>query len=131
MVDLLNSYDDFFATHFQPILTSHFKGSSLALSPVYIDSTSALITAVLPMLRRKIQNYLPNIAHQPQLLSHFIHELMLFDTSLSNEWGYDGGYGADRWKGLTWEILVKLDWFGKWLQVEKDCKFTEYVRGQI
>lgn len=89
---------------------------------VYIDSTSALITALLPMLRHKIFSFLPQIAKQPQLLSHFMHELMSFDVDLKDDWGYDGGCGADGWKGLTWEVLVKKDWFGKWLQVEKDCK---------
>ena len=76
------------------------------------------------MLRHKIRNFLPSIAKQPQLFSHFVHELMTFDTSIRDEWGYDGGGGADGWKGLTWEILVKQDWFGTWLQIEKDCKIS-------
>ena len=107
----------------QPVLRSHFKGSNLALNPIYIDSTSALVTALLPMLRRKIFALLPQVAKQPQLLSHLIHELMSFDSSLKDDWGYDGGCGVDGWKGLTWEVLVKRNWFGKWLQVEKDCRY--------
>ena len=47
---------------------------------------------------------------------------MSFDTSIRDEWGYDGAGGANGWKGLTWEVLVKQDWFGEWLQIEKDCK---------
>ena len=74
------------------------------------------------MLRRKIYGLLPSVSKQPQLLSHLIHELMSFDTSLRDDWGYDGGSGASGWKGLTWEVLVKKDWFGRWLQVEKDCE---------
>lgn len=73
------------------------------------------------MLRQKVQSYLPQIARLPQLISHFMHELMSFDNSMRDDWGYEGGCGVDGWKGLTWEVLVKLDWFGKWLQVEKDC----------
>lgn len=106
----------------QPVLSQHFAGSNLALNSLYVDSTAALITALLPMLRRKIQNYLPLIAKQPQLLSHFIHELMSFDTSMRDDWGYDGGQGVNGWRGLTWEVLVAQGWFAKWLQVEKDCK---------
>lgn len=121
---MLDTYNEFFATYLQPVLQNHFKGSNLAMNLVYIDSTSALITALLPMLRHKIFSFLPQIAKQPQLLSHFMHELMSFDVDLKDEWGYDGGCGADGWKGLTWEVLVKKDWFGKWLHVEKDCKST-------
>ncbi|KAA6408927.1 MAG: hypothetical protein FRX48_07271 [Lasallia pustulata] len=124
--NLLNTYNEFFATYLQPVLQNHFRGSTLAMNIVYIDSTSALITAVLPMLRHKIFSFLPQVARQPQLLSHFMHELMSFDVDLKDDWGYDGGCGADGWKGLTWEVLVKKDWFGKWLQVEKDFALSRY-----
>ncbi|KAI9823285.1 MAG: hypothetical protein M1832_002509 [Thelocarpon impressellum] len=123
---LLSSYSSFFATYLQPVLSSYFRGSDLALNPVYADSTSALVTALLPMLRRKIFATLPEISGQPQLLSHFMHELMSFDTTLRDEWGYNGGNGVDGWKGLTWEVLVKKDWFGKWLQVERDFALARY-----
>ncbi|KAL9101668.1 MAG: hypothetical protein Q9187_009212, partial [Circinaria calcarea] len=108
-IDLLNTYDEFFAVYLQPILRRHFKGSNLALNPTYIDSTSAFITSLLPMLRSKIDDLLPRIFRQPQLLSHLMHELMSFDQSLKDDWGYDGGCGPDGWKGLTWEVLVKKD----------------------
>ena len=73
------------------------------------------------MLRRRISTLLPQISNQPQLLSHLIHELMNFDVSLRDEWGYDGGNGIDGWKGMTWEVLVKKEWFSRWLEVEKNC----------
>lgn len=74
------------------------------------------------MLRNKIFSTLLQASRQPQLLSHLIHELMAFDGSMRDEWGYDGGCGTEGWKGLTWEVLVKRDWFGTWLEVEKNCK---------
>lgn len=74
------------------------------------------------MLRRKIFALLPQISDRPQLLSHLIHELMSFDVSLKVEWDYDGGNALQGWKGLTWDVLVKRDWFGIWLDVEKNCK---------
>lgn len=92
------------------------------MNSIYIDSTSALVTSLLPMLRHKIFALVPQISHQPHLLSHFIHELISFDTGLREDWSYDGGNGADGWKGLTWEVLVKKNWFGRWLEVEKDCE---------
>ena len=74
------------------------------------------------MLRHKIFALVPQISQQPQLFSHFIHELMSFDAGLKEDWDYDGGNGIDGWKGLTWEVLVKDAWFGRWLEVERDCR---------
>lgn len=75
------------------------------------------------MLRRKIFAIMPQVARQPQLLSHLINEMMSFDTSLRDEWNYDGGDSLNGWRGLTWEVLVKKEWFSRWLEVEKTCTF--------
>ncbi|KAL8703341.1 MAG: hypothetical protein Q9201_003477 [Fulgogasparrea decipioides] len=126
IMGLLDTYDEFFAVHLQPIIRKRFKNTNLAMTSIFIDSTSALITALLPMLRRKIFSLTPQIAKQPQLLSHFIHELMSFDVSLRDEWGYDGGRGIEGWRGLTWEILVQKDWFGRWFEVERNFALSRY-----
>ncbi|KAF1839730.1 hypothetical protein BDW02DRAFT_563781 [Decorospora gaudefroyi] len=126
VTSLLNDYSPFVSDHVQPVLLKHFRGTHLALNPVYIDAMSAFITALLPMLRAKIGSLLPQVASQPQLLSHLMHEIMSFDTTIRDTWGYDGGYGVDGWKGLSWEFLVQGDWFGRWLQVEKDFALSRY-----
>lgn len=126
IIGLLNTYDEFFAIYLQPILREHFGKSNLALTSIYIDSISALITALLPMLRRKIFSLMPQISKQSQLLSHLIHELMSFDVSLRDEWNYDGGHAIEGWEGLTWEVLVKQGWFGRWLEVEKNFALSRY-----
>ncbi|KAF2024688.1 hypothetical protein EK21DRAFT_78124 [Setomelanomma holmii] len=123
---LLNDYSAFVADHVQPVLLKHLRGTDLALNPVYIDAMSAFITALLPMLRAKIGALLPKVAGQPQLLSHLMHEVMSFDSTIRETWGYDGGYGVEGWKGLSWEFLVQGDWFGRWLQVEKDFALARY-----
>ncbi|KAF2827298.1 hypothetical protein CC86DRAFT_393464 [Ophiobolus disseminans] len=123
---LLNDYSVFVGDHVQPVLLKHFRGTDLALNPVYIDAMAAFITALLPMLRTKIGTLLPKVASQPQLLSHLMHEMMSFDSTIRDNWGYDGGYGVDGWKGLSWEFLVQGDWFGRWLQVEKDFAMSRY-----
>ncbi|KAI9759858.1 MAG: hypothetical protein M4579_002065 [Chaenotheca gracillima] len=126
ITDLLNTYNSFFVEYLQPVLQSHFENSELAFNPAYMDATSALITSLLPMLRAKVFSLLPQIASQPQLLSHFVHELISFDTSLREEWSYDGAGGARSWRGITWEVLVQKDWFGRWLQVEKEFALSRY-----
>lgn len=80
------------------------------------------------MLRRKVFALIPQISQQPNLLSHCMHELMAFDISLKNDWNYDGGNRVDGWKGLTWEVLVKKGWFGRWLEVERDCRCFSFLR---
>lgn len=121
IISVLNDYNGFVVDYLQPILLKQFRGTDLALTPVYIDATAAFITALLPMLRHKIGVLLPKVAAQPQLLSHFMHEVMSFDTTIREDWRYDGGYGLQGWNGLAWEFLVQGDLFGRWLQVEKDC----------
>ncbi|GME42986.1 RINT-1/TIP-1 domain-containing protein [Neofusicoccum parvum] len=109
IIDLLNSYNAFIVDNLQPILLTHFRGTDLGLNAAYVDATSAFITALLPMLRSKISSTLPKVSSQPQLLSHLVHEIMNFDTTLKEEWRYDGGNGAEGWKGLAWEVLVTQD----------------------
>ncbi|KAK7546714.1 TIP-1 family-domain-containing protein [Phyllosticta citricarpa] len=126
IADLLNTFNDFMVANLQPILLERFRGSDLALNTIYIDATCAFVTALLPMLRAKIFATLPQAASQPQLLSHWVHEIMNFDTNLREEWRYDGGYGAVGWKGLAWEVLVSQDWFDRWLHVEKEFALSRY-----
>lgn len=126
IIDLLNNFNPFIVDNLQPILLSHFRGTDIGLNATYIDATCAFITALLPMLRSKIFSTLPKVASQPQLLSHLMHEIMSFDTTLKEDWRYDGGNGAEGWKGLAWEVLVSQDWFGRWLQVEKDFALARY-----
>ena len=118
---LLDDYSSFVGDYMQPVLFKHFRGTDLALNPVYIDAMSAFITALLPVLRKKIGSLLPNMANEPQLLSHLVHEVMSFDSTIRDTWGYDGGYGLSGWNGLAWEFLVQGNWFDQWLRVEKEC----------
>jgi hypothetical protein len=118
---LLDDYSSFMSDYMQPVLFKHFRGTDLALNPVYIDAMSAFITALLPVLRTKIGSLLPKVANQPQLLSHLIHEIMSFDSTIRDTWAYDGGYGLSGWNGLSWEFLVQGNWFDQWLRVEKEC----------
>ncbi|KAK3079128.1 hypothetical protein LTS18_005673, partial [Coniosporium uncinatum] len=126
VTDLLESYSNFMTDHMQPLLSRQFRCSDLAYNAVYVDATSAFITALLPMVRTKIFSLIPKVSPQPQLLSHLIDEVLKFDTTLREEWHYTGGYGAEGWKGLAWELLVQKDCFTLWLRVEKDFALARY-----
>ena len=94
---------------------------------IYSDAISLWIAALLPMVRQKITSFLPQISNHPQLLSHFMHELMNFDNDIRGVWNYpQGPYSDDNWRGLSWEVLVLQEWFGRWLQVEKEFALSRY-----
>ena len=126
VLDLISTYDSFFLRYLEPILRRQYRASELALNPLYTDSTEAWITALLPMLRRKIRSILPAVSSQPHVFSHLIRETMNFDSVLTEDWNYSGGSEAERWKGLTWQFLAKEKWFEKWLRVEQEFAMSRY-----
>lgn len=124
-LDLVNRFSDFLLAYLQPLLDERAQHASTKSGWIYADATSALITALLPMVRQKLIAVLPQVAEHPQLLSHLMHELMKFDTAIRDEWGYSLGPDLD-WKGLTWEVLVAHGRFDRWLHVEKEFAFQRY-----
>lgn len=126
-MDLVGTYSGFFAVYLQPILDERAQEAGPGLESYYLNATHAFITALLPAVRQKITTLLPQISAHPQLLSHFIHELMGFDNEIRDTWGYLlDPLSEDHWKGLTWEVLTKQGWFDRWLQVEKEFALSRY-----
>ena len=126
VLDLISTYDEFFMTYFEPCLRHRFRSSSLALNPLYSDSTEAWITALLPMVQNKVLSLLLQLSKQPELFSHLIHETIKFDSALIDEWGFTGGHGLDSRSALTWDVLVKHGWFTTWLHVEQEFALSRY-----
>ncbi|KAJ5721722.1 uncharacterized protein N7483_009656 [Penicillium malachiteum] len=127
IVDLVNQFGGFFESYFQPILDDKAQSAGPSLEWNYYNALHAFINAILPMLRQKIDSFLPQIADYPQLLSHFIHQLMSFDNDLRETWNYlPDPYSDGNWKGMTWEVLSKQGWYDRWLQVEKDFALARY-----
>lgn len=127
VADLISTYETFFMTYLQPIFDKRAKITRSNFAGLYADALSSYVTSLLPMLRQKISVILPQICDYPQLLSHFIHELMSFDDDLRKMWSYSPDpYFEGTWKGLAWEVLDKQDWFSRWLQVEKEFALSRY-----
>jgi hypothetical protein len=126
VLDLISSYCAFFQANLQPQLLANFRGSDLAMIPAYIDATSALITALIPMLQTKLRSILPQVSEQPQLFSNLMHEVMTFDASIQEEWNYTPLSPATVWRGLAHYILEKQSYFSKWLNVERDFALARY-----
>jgi len=124
--DLLDSHNSFISQLLQPILDRRM-GVSEAHEALYTDATSSFVTSLLPMVSTKCLSLLPQISTQPQLLSHFVHELMSFDNTLRDNWGYTPTPGPfSEWKGLTWSMLTTHGYFNPWLNAEKDFALTRY-----
>lgn len=126
VMDLINTYSGFFATFLQPVFDEKAQAVGSNLEWNFYNAPHAFITALLPMVRQKINTLLPQISAHPQLLSHFVHELMKFDTEVRDTWDYLPHPYVGDWKGMTWEVLTKKGWFDRWLQVEKEFALARY-----
>ncbi|KAJ5158567.1 uncharacterized protein N7500_008218 [Penicillium coprophilum] len=127
IMDLANQFGGFFVSYMQPIFDERAEAVGPNLEWNFYNASHSYITALLPMLKEKISLFLPQISNYPQLLSHFIHELMNFDNEIRETWNYmPGPYADDNWKGMTWEVLTKQGWYDRWLQVEKDFALARY-----
>ena len=127
ITDLLSNYHDFLQNALQGLLTQHFCGSVLASTPAYMDATSAFITALLPMMRRKLKSFATQVSNQPQLLSHLVHEVMSFDTTLQETYAYSPASPSRPWRGLADFLLDTCGYFARWLDVERDFALSRYT----
>ena len=127
ILDLLEDHNNFLLDYLQPILDNRSRSVPDLEDFLYPDARSAFISALLPMVRAKSLALLPQISSQPQLLSHFMHELMSFDTTLRDSWAYSPyPHSLSDWKGLTWSALVTHNYFNTWLNVEKEFALARY-----
>ncbi|GAM83226.1 hypothetical protein ANO11243_012120 [Dothideomycetidae sp. 11243] len=126
VLELIEEYSGFIQDNVQGQLVKHYKDGDLSFIPAYIDATTAWITALMPMVRRKLQTILPQIAKQPSLFSNLIHELMAFDGKLADDWDYAPLSPSIPFRGLSHYVLSELDYFSAWFVVEKDFALTRY-----
>ncbi|KXL42943.1 hypothetical protein M433DRAFT_149929 [Acidomyces richmondensis BFW] len=124
--DLLYSYSNFLKNALQPLLLQHFRHSDLAFTPAYIDAISAFINALLPMLRRKLTSFAHQMEDQPQLLSHLIHEVIVFDSILIENYAFAPVTPSTTWRGLAYYLLDTCNYFPKWLAAERDFAMARY-----
>ncbi|OKL60645.1 hypothetical protein UA08_04056 [Talaromyces atroroseus] len=125
--DLITFYVGFLTAYLQPVLDRRAELAEDGLKWHFLSAVNAFITSLLPMVRQKIDTFLPQVETSPQLLSHFIHELMKFDEDLRQTWNYlPNPYSTQNWRGLASEVLTQQNWFDRWLHVEKEFALTRY-----
>ena len=127
-LEQLEDSNVFMTDYLQPLLDGRIQQDD-RLDLVYTDAISSFITALLPMVTAKCLSAVPHLKSQPQLFSHFVHEMMAFDTTLQQSWAYAPFPGPlSDWKGLTWDILTKHGYFDSWLKLEKDFALQRYEK---
>ncbi|CZT42701.1 related to Rad50-interacting protein 1 [Rhynchosporium secalis] len=120
----VSKWQNFLRENIGPLLAAHFKGNIYSGNALYVDPIAAFVTALLPVMKAKVDAQVEAVANSPQLLSRFMVQLMNFDETVRKRFNYDGGNPDLGWKGLTWEVLDR--WFDTWYEVEKKFALDRY-----
>ena len=72
----ITKWEGFLRENIGPILAAHFRSNLLAGNTLYVDPVAAFITALLPVLKEKVDSLVVEISREPQYLSRFIVQLM-------------------------------------------------------
>ena len=78
------------------------------------------ITALLPIITRKMDHIIPELLNFPSMLSHYMHENLIFDSTLREQYLYIP-FNQDKWDGSIQHVLKSPRVFKTWRDVEKDC----------
>ncbi|TFB07075.1 RAD50-interacting protein 1 [Trichoderma ghanense] len=124
LLTTLEKWEDFFRDNLGHLLASKFRETPVADKTVYADPACALITAMLPVVREKIDVVLLETSANPGFLSSFISQLMTLDETIRSRFNYDGGDPEKGWAGLSESVLDK--YFDVWFQAERSFALERF-----
>lgn len=123
-ISLIDKWEGFFRDNVGHILFARFHDTAVGEMSVYVDPACALITALLPVMREKVENVIQEGLKKPQFLSKVMVQIMNLDDELRSRFNYDGGDGEQGWPGLASEVLDKH--FDIWLEAEKQFALDRF-----
>ncbi|KAI0099720.1 RINT-1 family protein [Nemania sp. FL0031] len=123
-ISLIDKWEGFFRENVGHILFSRFRDTSVGDMSIYVDPACALVTAMLPVMREKIDVVMQEGLKNPQFLSSLIIQIMNLDDELRSRFNYDGGNQEQGWAGLASEVLDKH--FDVWLKAEKEFALERF-----
>ncbi|KAH0599181.1 hypothetical protein MHUMG1_03298 [Metarhizium humberi] len=123
---MIEKWEDFFRNNLGHLLATKFHETPVAENTVYLDPVSALITAMLPVMREKVHAVANEAIKNPPFLSSFISQLMTFDENIRQRFSYDDGDDDKGWNGLTGEILDHH--FDAWFRVEREFALERFEK---
>ncbi|KAI0468212.1 RINT-1 family protein [Xylaria cf. heliscus] len=122
-VSLIAKWEGYFRENVGHIICSEFQESDVGDMSVYMDPACALITAMLPVMREKIDVVIQDCLKNPQFLSVAMTQIMNLDDELRSRFNYDVGF-REGWPGLASEVLDKH--FDVWLKAEKEFALERF-----
>ncbi|KAF9426401.1 hypothetical protein BGZ94_006580 [Podila epigama] len=90
------------------------------------DVKNDFIRLLLGAVERKIRLSVPAMLESPEILSHAIHETILFDKTLRDGELYMPPGQTSEWQGTVQVYLGHREWLKTWLKVEKDFAVARY-----
>ncbi|KAI1377828.1 TIP-1 family-domain-containing protein [Hypoxylon crocopeplum] len=123
-LSLIDKWEGFFRDNVGYVLASRLHDTKVRDLSVYMDPACALITALLPVMREKVDAMIQHGLKNPQFLSSLMVQLMDLDDEIRSRFNYDGGDPDQGWAGLTSEVLGK--YFDDWFKAEKDFALERY-----
>lgn len=116
---------EWYLQHVKNTISTHMPFIMTTIQPIMetikqdkvIYAKDQFIRGLLQDVTRKLEKTMPELLNHPNWLSHTIHQVLLFDRSLQEEFAYD------QYTALSNVILGNSTWFNAWFQAEKSCKF--------
>jgi hypothetical protein len=119
-VGAVEKWEPFFRDNVGPLLASKLRGSPAALRPAYADPACALVASMLPVMREKVATLAAAGRKNPAYLSGLISDLLGFDATLAQQFGYD----VDGDGGVADAVLLSC--FDQWFEAEKEFALERY-----
>ncbi|KAG4301221.1 hypothetical protein PCK1_002531 [Pneumocystis canis] len=116
ILDTISSFVNFFSTKIQNII-NETPGCNR-------NSLNEFITALLKILKRKIQTSIKFFLMDVHIFSHFIHETIKFDNALQQNFGYLPYNG--QWDGIIHIVLGNPQTFMTWVELEKKFSIEQF-----
>ncbi|EQL01985.1 RINT-1 family protein [Ophiocordyceps sinensis CO18] len=120
----IDKWETFFRDNLGHLLSAKFRNSQLHNKTAYLDPVCALVTALLPVMREKVQAVATEAIKNPPFLSGFMSQLMALDDDIRTRYSYDGGDAEVGWSGLAAHVLDNH--FDAWFQVERDFALERF-----
>ncbi|KAK0764920.1 hypothetical protein N5P37_002392 [Trichoderma harzianum] len=120
----LEKWEDFFRDNLGHLLASKFQETPVANKTIYADPACALITAMLPVIREKVDAVVSETSANPGFLSNFISQIMTLDETIRSRFNYDGGDPENGWAGLSESVLE--NYFDAWYQAERSFALERF-----
>ncbi|KAL7898108.1 TIP-1 family domain-containing protein [Trichoderma sp. SZMC 28014] len=124
LLTTLEKWEDFFRDNLGHLLASKFQDTPVASKTIYVDPACALVTAMLPVVREKIDAVASETHANPGFLSSFISQVMTLDENIRSRFNYDGGDPENGWAGLSEIVLEK--YFDVWYQAERSFALERF-----